>query len=1256
MTSVNPRSAQPAKSVTYPPGCLDANGADRERGTLVACRPAEYKRGPSVHGTGADRGDILRMEGWTVRTLALGGVGLLWLGLCARAANAETAAASRSLGDLSGPWQLFVDDSLIEHRANVKRVYHPFRKHPGNPVLVADRPWEGASAYVYGTVLPTEDRSGYRMWYHSWADRAYRMLYATSKDGLAWTKPELGFVDYKGSKKNNILFYRTREDHSPQVIHTPWEQDPKRRYKLINFDYGRTPPDHTVTGYWGAYSPDGVRWTPVRRNPVLIDHPGDVGNFVWDPHTRRYLGYPKKFTTVRGFRRRCVGYTETTDFESWPRTRMMLIPDAYDDRWVKTSGQHTDFYGLCGFAYESAYLGFLWVFPITNGRNDGPIFVELVSSRDGLHWTRQDPPRTPILALGADGAWDDGMVFTTNHPLVEGDTIKLYYGGFDVTHSAGKATAGVGLATLRKDGFASLDADATTGTVTTRALQRVRGPLRVNYRASGGWVKVEVLDAAGKVVPGYGRGECIALTGDSVDAPVRWKTKALLPERDAPHRLRFILQQASLYSFAAGDSVEVLEPDGGVLYTFEGDRGTTATDKWTADRAQDAVFHNAVSVDNDASRAAFGNASLAIEGGDATWDTVEIPGTSDLGSAFTLAATVLYANTGFTRLFTSYRGGGPALDTELVFDFDPSGKAVAGLRAVIHAETVESMNGPPATDGKYHHFAMTYADGEVGLFFDGQEVGCGGVPGGPVVLADNLRFGEDLGGTVNEQLRGHADDVMVVRRALGADEIAVLAKKGADALPPRPPTTRPARPLLKVPDRVRRLGSRLELFVDDYLVDELKGSRLMLHHPRPAEIAVKFDKPWEGLHAGYSTVIKDDEVYRLYYRGLPISTRDGTDHEVTCYAESKDGICWIKPELELFDVKGTRKNNVILAGAKPCSHNFSPFVDTQPGVPPAQRYKALGGLPKSGLVAFVSADGVRWRKLRDKPVITRGAFDSQNVAFYSHSEERYVCYLRTWIEGVRWISRCTSKDFLRWTSPRPMDFGDAPREHLYTNQTRPYYRAPHLYIATAARFMPGRRVLTDAEVKQLGIDPKHWLKNDCSEVVLLTSRGGLHYDRTFLEAFVRPGPGISNWVSRTNYPALGVVPTGPGEMSMYVRRDNGQPSHHLRRYTMRVDGFASVHAPYRGGEMVTRPLTFEGKRLILNVATSAAGSVQVEIQDESGQPLPGYALADCIPIVGDRIEQIVSWKPGNEVGKLAERTVRLRFVMKDADLYSLRFR
>jgi hypothetical protein len=453
------------------------------------------------------------------------------------------------------------------------------------------------------------------------------------------------------------------------------------------------------------------------------------------------------------------------------------------------------------------------------------------------------------------------------------------------------------------------------------------------------------------------------------------------------------------------------------------------------------------------------------------------------------------------------------------------------------------------------------------------------------------------------------------------------------------------------------IGSRRELFIDRFLIESMSGAELRLAQPLDAGTAIEFDRPWEGRFSAYATVLHDRDTYRLYYRGVPSAGKDGRDEEVTCYAESSDGARFRKPLLNLYDINGTRANNVILAGQAPLSHNFCPFLDTRPGVSAGERFKALAGIRRSGLHAFASADGVHWRKLSDAPVFTQGDFDSQNLAFWWQTERRYVCYFRVFKKiggtGYRWVSRTTSEDFIRWTAPEEMTFGDVPPEHLYTNQTTPYFRAPHIAVAICARFMPGRQVLSAGEARAVNVDPGYY--KDCSDAVFLTTRGGTRYDRTFMEAFLRPGLGLENWVSRSNYPALGVVPTGEREMSFYVVRRYGQPQIHLRRYTLRPDGFASVHAGYAGGEMRTRLLRFGGTRLEVNFATSAAGGVRVEIQDAAGRPLPGYALSDCVELIGDRVDHAVNWKSGADVARLAAQPVRLRFALKDADLYALRF-
>lgn len=458
--------------------------------------------------------------------------------------------------------------------------------------------------------------------------------------------------------------------------------------------------------------------------------------------------------------------------------------------------------------------------------------------------------------------------------------------------------------------------------------------------------------------------------------------------------------------------------------------------------------------------------------------------------------------------------------------------------------------------------------------------------------------------------------------------------------------------------QVIEIGNRRELFVDEFLLEKAQNIRLVLHHPENKGEVLKFDKPWEGAFSAYATIIKDGPVYRLYYRGVPKSGKDGNENEVTCYAESKDGIVWTKPELGIHTINGSKDNNVILSNQAPATHNFSPFLDKNPTAKPEERYKAFGGTETSGLIAFVSPDGIHWQKKAEGILKGKGKFDSQNVVFWSESEKQYVCYFRTWSQGeykgFRSVSRSTSKDLINWTDPVAMTFGDTLLEHLYTQQTSPYYRAPHIYVAIGARFMPNRQVVGDEEAKSLGVDPKYY--KDCSDAVLMTTRGGNNYDRVFMESFIRPGIGFQNWVSRSNYPVLNVVQTGPEEMSVYVNESYAQPTAHIKRYAMRLDGFSSLEADYRGGEILTKPVKFSGKELEINYSTSAAGGIRVEIQDERGNPIEGYRLEDAVEVIGNEVGRVVKWKSGSDLSQLSGRGVRLRIVMKDANLYSFRFK
>ncbi len=441
-------------------------------------------------------------------------------------------------------------------------------------------------------------------------------------------------------------------------------------------------------------------------------------------------------------------------------------------------------------------------------------------------------------------------------------------------------------------------------------------------------------------------------------------------------------------------------------------------------------------------------------------------------------------------------------------------------------------------------------------------------------------------------------------------------------------------------EKVTDIGSRRELFVDRHLISQIRGAELRLHPPRRAETALKFDSPWDGATAAYVTVFRDGDLFRMYYRGAPSTSKV----ENTCYAESRDGINWTKPKLGLFEWEGSKENNIVWMGDG--THNFTPFRDTNPDVKKDAQYKALGraqrGSGKKGLYAFASPDGIHWRKLSEELVLTKGAFDSQNLGFWDTKKKKYVSYYRIFTEGVRAIALAESDDFIHWSAPEQIKV-EGPPEHFYTNATTQYFRAPHYYFAFPKRFARDRRKLADHP--SAGI----------SEGVFLSSRDGLNFDRTFMEALIRPGRDQRNWGDRGTMPAWGLIQTADDEMSIWYSQHYRFDSHHLERGVFRLDGIASAHAGYDGGELITKPVTFRGKKLHLNYATSAIGSVRIELQDATGKPLPGYALKDAPELYGDEIDATYTWKSGEDLSRLKGQPVRLRFVLKDADVYSYRF-
>jgi len=472
------------------------------------------------------------------------------------------------------------------------------------------------------------------------------------------------------------------------------------------------------------------------------------------------------------------------------------------------------------------------------------------------------------------------------------------------------------------------------------------------------------------------------------------------------------------------------------------------------------------------------------------------------------------------------------------------------------------------------------------------------------------------------------------------------------------------------------IGSRLELFVDDFVIERMSdGAELRLHRPAQREVVFTCDKPWEGNWSGLVTYIQDGDTYRMYYKAGNWSPRRTS----ICYSESNDGVHWTRPDLGLVEHNGSKKNNIIIPGEGIIA--FVPFKDTKADCKPDEQFKAMVARlkPTRGLYAYASADGIQWRPMQQKPIITNGYFDSQNLAFWDSVRGRYVAYFRE-IRGpndeihpegpqlglddkgwARDVLTCTSPDYLNWTEPKWLQYPGAPREQIYLNQIRPYYRAPHLLVGFPGRFMAGREIEKDLP----STTHPAYKYASISETLFMTSRDGMHFKR-WGEAFIRPGPRKERWIYGATFPQYGLLVTKslaagtPDELSLYVSDGGGWSQRgkasRFRRYTLRIDGFVSVNAPLSGGEVVTKPLTFTGSKLAMNFATSAAGSVRVEIQNESGKPVENFAIDDCPEIFGDKINQVVTFKGGSDLSHLARKPIRLRFVLKDADLYSIQFR
>ncbi|MBE6651355.1 MAG: hypothetical protein E7613_08590 [Ruminococcaceae bacterium] len=474
---------------------------------------------------------------------------------------------------------------------------------------------------------------------------------------------------------------------------------------------------------------------------------------------------------------------------------------------------------------------------------------------------------------------------------------------------------------------------------------------------------------------------------------------------------------------------------------------------------------------------------------------------------------------------------------------------------------------------------------------------------------------------------------------------------------------------------MRKIKGRVLCWDSDFIERE-NNLQIVSHKPTTKNIALACDDIWEGVHNGYSSVLKIGDKYRLYYRAS-----GGLCKSCICVAESFDGITFEKVDVGLYEAGGTKHNNIVYRRDNEID-NFAVFYDTNPNCPIAEKFKAIGAKrPAPGqrekLCYFASEDGYSFTEMRYFDF--SGTFDTYNVTFWDEDTKQYYLYFRAFhrpngdeiedwnttslVSDIRDVRVATSPDFVNWTVHGRIKFAEGQSDMpLYTNQISRYYRARDSFIAFPVRYNERSSVKQNLSHMPIADRRQYMTENfgregtaftDC---LIMTSNDGFTFDRRD-EAFLTPGPeNRYNWWYGNCYMTYGMVETKADiqgqskEISMYVGENYRLKSTNFRRMTIRLDGFFSWYGAYKGAELLTKPFVFKGNTMKINFATSAAGGVDVAFCDEKGNALEGYS---SYTMFGDSTEREVEFdKP---ISDLNEKTVRLKISLCDAHLYSFIF-
>ncbi len=444
-----------------------------------------------------------------------------------------------------------------------------------------------------------------------------------------------------------------------------------------------------------------------------------------------------------------------------------------------------------------------------------------------------------------------------------------------------------------------------------------------------------------------------------------------------------------------------------------------------------------------------------------------------------------------------------------------------------------------------------------------------------------------------------------------------------------------------------RIGKKIELMVDDYLIETKQNLSFRYQSPTDRGCVIPFRTPWEGEGSLGVAVFEDTENIKCYYRGFPTNQSDFDERQTSCLSVSDDGLHFTPYPVNEISYDGITENNIVRMDT--FCHNFAPFYDTNPNCKPEERYKAIGGIiSQGGIHVFGSPDGIHWHMLADGPVITKGLFDSMNLAFWNPHTGLYHCYSRyIWAPGLkhndytvdtyykipgnmRAIQSCTSEDFIHWSDPVENEYAIGHPDELYTNATHPIPGAEHILVSIPMRFQASRKKYAD------------YPESGVSDAVLMTSRDGIHWDRSVKDAWLSGDvEDDREWTQRNFITAGGIIVRGD-EFYFYVEKHYMWDDGGIWAYSVPKYRLMSLYADGDGGSFITKPLHFESDTISLNYRTSAYGYVRVTVRD-----MDGNAIYTSDEIYGNELSHTLT------VEGLTGKDGTLFVELKEAHLYAI---